>query len=71
MKFEILCESETPPALAQDGSIQCGGELIAIPYSPVLGDLTFQQVGELAGAAMLLFLMAFLFRFIFDNIRNR
>lgn len=67
--YQIICEGELSQGAG--GEIICSGTLSTVPYSPILADLTFSQVGELAGATMLLFLMAFLFRFVFDNIRNR
>ncbi len=77
MKYEILCEVDNPASIYLSGGLNpdrivCeGGQLLIQPHSPVLGDLTYSQVGELAGATLLLFITAFLFRYVFQKIQNR
>ncbi|MDR9499803.1 MAG: hypothetical protein RI556_11555 [Hydrogenovibrio sp.] len=73
MTYQILCDGDPEQIYTTgiEGQIVCGGELHIVPYSPVLGDLTAAQVGELAGAAMLLFIISYLFRYVNNVILNR
>ena len=77
--YYLLCRTNDPqneiytsPSVGQSsGQVYCDGELVYQPYSPVLGDLSYSQVGELAGITIFLFVLAFLFRFVFSHIQNR
>lgn len=74
-KYLMVCDvaSSDDIVLRSWGVIQCrnGANLELIPYQPTLADLSYSQVGELIGATILIFSVAWVFRFVIDSVMNK
>jgi len=75
-KYQIVCEVQQSsdifiePDRSGDYVVCDGGIIQLIEYQPTLGDLSLTEVSELISGAILVFAIAFIFREIYQFIKD-